>query len=275
MTRVDPRASSAQQSTSSSGGHVIITGGSSGIGLAFGREFVRRGERVSIIARDGARAAAVADEEGFGWAAADVGSSTQLESAIADVERIVVAPVTTLVCSAGIVRPTLIAGMDGGDVRDQLLTNYLGSFAAAHAVLPGMLERGSGTIIFISSTASLVTVPGYVGYGPTKAAVNHLARALRAELRGTAIRIVVVYPPDTRTPGFEEEVQARPPETALVAGSIKPIDPDDLVQRALARIQRGHNEVAIDITSRMLLAYQNAIENLTQKYIAYQCRNRL
>lgn len=275
MTRADPGAAGARHPSPSSGGHVIITGGSRGIGLAFGREFVRRGQRVSIIARDETRAAAVSNEEGFNWAAADVASGTILESAIADLERIGEAPVTTLVCSAGIVRPTLIAGMDGGDFRDQLLTNYLGSFAAAHAVLPGMLERGSGTIIFISSTASLVTVPGYVGYGPTKAAVNHLARALRAELRGTAIRIVVVYPPDTRTPGFEEEARARPPETALVAGSINPIDPDDLARRALARIQRGHNEVAIDATSRALLAYQNAIENLTQKYISYQCRNRL
>lgn len=68
-----------------------------------------------------------------------------------------------------------------------------------------MIERGSGHISFMSSMIYASPMAGFTGYCPSKAAVRHLADALRSELLGTGVTVSVAYPPDTRTPGLEKE----------------------------------------------------------------------
>lgn len=87
--------------------------------------------------------------------------------------------------------------------------NYLGSYYTAHALVPGMISRGEGHICFISSMAYVNPMAGFTGYGPSKAAVRHLADCMRSELSGTGVTVSVGYPPDTETPGFENENKSK------------------------------------------------------------------
>ncbi len=169
--------------TSLGGAHVVITGGSSGIGLATARQAVARGARVSLLARDEAR---LAD------AAASVGA---VATASVDVARCRGAPaprstrssrraVRATCCSppAGSSHPGYFEQLDDAVFRDQMEVDYFGTLHAIRAVVPSMIERGRGHVVTVSSTAGLIGVFGYTAYGPAKYAVRGLAETLRSEL---------------------------------------------------------------------------------------------
>ena len=114
------------------------------------------------------------------------------------------------------------------DFRAQMDLNYFGTLHPIRAVLGSMLERGSGTIVGISSAAGLVGVFGFGAYAPSKYAVRGLMDALRAEVEGRGVFVACAFPPDTLTPGFETENLIKPPETAAVSAGIKPKLPEEI-----------------------------------------------
>jgi len=173
--------------------HVIVTGGSQGIGAAVARAARARGAAVSVIARGEEQLLATAEPIGAAWACA----GTALPGRFLDV------PID--------------------EFESQMRLNYLGAVHAARAVLPGMVSRGRGHLVLTSSTAGVVGVVGYSGYGPTKAAVHQLAHCLRYEVEPAGVTVAVLYPPDTDTPGFAAENTRKPPETAAVSGAIDPL----------------------------------------------------
>ena len=190
--------------------HVVITGGSSGIGLETARLAVARGARVSLIARDAGRLAA---------AAADVGAAVTAPADVSDADALATAlstateangPCDVLVTSAGSSHPGYFARLDDAVFREQMDVDYFGTLHAVRAVVPSMIERGRGHLVTISSTAGLIGVFGYSAYGPAKYAVRGLAETLRPELAPHGIVVACVYPPDTRTPGFDAENALKP-----------------------------------------------------------------
>ena len=78
--------------------------------------------------------------------------------------------------------------------------------------LPGMLQRGSGDIVNISSAGGFVTGPGYAAYSPSKFAIRGFSDALRAEVKPRGVRVFLVYPPNTDTPQRAYEVSRQSPE---------------------------------------------------------------
>ena len=186
--------------------HVLITGGSEGIGLALAEQCGRRGAAVSIVARSQSkldRAAAHLKRLSIecATASADVADSDALLTAIAHLEERT-APVDIVVACAGYAIPGYVESQSADEYRREMEVNYLGTVHAVKAVLDGMLERGAGHVVAISSTAGLLGVFGYTAYCPTKYAVRGFADALRAEVAGRGINVSIVYPPDTDTPGF-------------------------------------------------------------------------
>jgi len=205
--------------------HVLVTGGSSGIGLAIARRAARAGARLSLVARGKERLAAAQAElqaapgsAAVFTASADVSVAAEVTAALAAAER-AHGPVDVLVCSAGWARPGYFEEVPVEVFERTMAVNYLGTVYALKAVVPGMRARARGAVVLVSSGAGLHGFFGYTPYAPSKFAVRGLAESLRAEMRGTGVHVAVIYPPDTDTPQLAEEGRTKPPETrAITAG---------------------------------------------------------
>lgn len=249
--------------TKLAGARVLIAGGSKGIGAAFAREAVASGARVALLARgeDALRTTAV--ELGADWRAVDVTDAAGATAAIADLEA-EGGGFDIVLASAGGALPARFLDAPLEEFRNQIEVNYLGAIIVAKAVLPGMVARGRGHMVFTSSTAGLIGVVGYTGYSPAKFAIRGLADSLRYEVEPTGVRVSVLYPPDTETPGFEAENLRKPPETAAVSGSIKPL-PVQRVARALVKgVEANRDNIAVDGLTKALIPLGGVLEPLAR-----------
>lgn len=210
--------------------NVVITGGSSGIGRATATLLAKQGANIFIIARNRQRidealteieTVRVSEEQKFGAFPADVTDYGDIESAIAAVAE-TYGGTEILINSAGIARPGHFQELPLSDFTEHIETNYLGTVYATKAVVPGMIARGSGYIVNVSSVAGVLGVFGYTAYGASKFAVLGLSEVLRIELKPHNIGVSVVIPSDTDTPQLEEERLLQPLETKISEGIIKP-----------------------------------------------------
>ena len=239
--------------TKLSGAHVVITGGSEGIGLATAQAAARRGARVSLIARrqDVLDRAAAGVPGGARTASADVTDAAATAAAIGALTADA-GPCDVLICCAGYARPGYFDELPIDEFEREMRVNYLGAVHAIRAVTPSMRQRRHGHILVTSSTAGILGVFGYGAYSPTKFAVRGLAEVLRAELVADGVRVGVIYPPDTRTPGFERENLTKPPETVALSAAIEPISAERMADRIVTGIERDRLAVFADPTTAAL-----------------------
>ena len=230
------------------GAHVVVTGGSSGIGLEAARESLQRGARVSILARDRDRLAAAAEELGEVTAlSVDVTDRAAVHDAFETLD-----PCDGLITCAGMVEPGLFLEQSH-DVRVAHLTqNYLGTLHAVEAAVPGMAARRRGAIVGVASAAVLVGGPGYSGYGASKHAMRGLLEALRAELAPLGITVGCAFPPDTATPMLDYEQPRKPVETKAVTGAIKPLSAARVGRSIVDGLESGHAQVFVDARTWVL-----------------------
>jgi 3-dehydrosphinganine reductase len=235
------------------GSHVVVTGGSLGIGLATAQACADRGARVSLIGRDRDRLAAARSQLGGDAvvAAADVTDQEALRAAFADLAEIH-GPCDVLVAAAGQAEPGYFLDLDPDAFRRQMDLNYFGALHAVRAVLPGMVERARGHVVLLSSLSGLIGVFGYGAYTPTKFAVRGLGEALHGEFRSQGIVTSIVYPADTDTPGFHRENLAKPPETARVSAGIAPVSADQVATAIVRGIERDRIHVSAEWQSRII-----------------------
>lgn len=229
--------------------HVIITGGSSGIGLAIARIYAARNVRISLLARTRSLLeAARAELEGTNTAAeiriesADVADEAEIHAAIRRCEH-AFGPCDILITCAGIVEPGLFETLTSDAFERQMQTNLSGSVHAVRAVYPGMKQRRSGRIMLVSSGAGLIGVYGYTAYSASKFALHGFAEALRSEAKPHGVGVSVCFPPDTETPQFTRELEYRPLEAAVIMGAVAPWTPSDVADRIVRAIDRGTFEV--------------------------------
>jgi 3-dehydrosphinganine reductase len=208
------------------GKHVIITGGSSGIGLATAKLLAREGAHVTILARDRTKlenAKKEIEAEGKGkngkvlQYSVDVSDYNAVESAIKAAAEEHKGKIDSLICSAGVARPGRFLELPVDQFDSQMRTNYLGTVYATRATVPFMVKRKQGRIILISSMAGLVGIFGYTAYTPTKFALRGFAESLHMELRPYNIRVSLSFPPDVDTPQYVEENKFKPPETKAIS----------------------------------------------------------
>jgi NAD(P)-dependent dehydrogenase (short-subunit alcohol dehydrogenase family) len=190
---------------------VLVTGCSSGIGRATAERLARTGLTVYASARR------VASLEGLGGCRTlqlDVTDEESMRAAVAAIEREHGA-VGVLVNNAGYSQSGAVESVTIDEARRQLETNVLGTARLTQLVLPGMRRQGSGRIVNVSSMGGRLTFPGGGWYHASKHALEALSDALRFEVQGFGIDVVVIQPGLIRT-GFAESA----------VGSI-PVDPDD------------------------------------------------
>lgn len=172
---------------------VLITGASSGIGLAAAGEFVRNGDVVYSLSRTAPQNAAVR------FIKTDVTSEAEVNAAVdavlAEQKRIDV-----LVLNAGFGISGAVEFTNETDAKKQLDVCFFGVFRAAKAALPA-IRASKGAMLFISSVAGSIPIPFQTFYSAAKAAINALVLGLRSELRGTGVRVAALLPGDVKT-GF-------------------------------------------------------------------------
>ena len=209
----------------------LITGGSSGIGLALAKELAQQGMRIAILSRRvDALAAAQAEIQTFSQhkvltLAADVSDWQQIKSVLEAFQEESGVP-DLLVNCAGVVRPGLFEEL-AVDLFDWMISiNLMGSIYTCKVVVPGMLARGSGHIVNVSSVAGFIGTYGYTAYGASKFGLRGFSDALRSELRSRGIKVSIVFPPDTDTPQLAGEMAYKPAVTQQLSAnaSVQPVE---------------------------------------------------
>lgn len=226
--------------------HVLVAGGSDGIGFATARLCHRRGARVSILGRRAAQLdLARRQVPPLATARGDVTDAASLRSAVDHLTAVNGACDVVVACAGGAV-PGYVEQLDLDTFRAQMDLNYLGTVNTVQAVLPGMLAEGRGHLVLVSSLAGLIGVFGYAAYAPSKFAVRGLGLTLDAELRQRGITVSIVYPPDTRTPGLEQENRTKPPETVRLSEGIPPVSADRVARAVVRGIERDRLTITAD-----------------------------
>lgn len=240
------------------GKNVVVTGGSYGIGKEIARSFLAEGANVFVVARgeDGLRACEEELRAEFpagrirGYRA-DVGNSEEIAATMDEIaER--EGGIQVLVNNAGIVIPGYFQELPVDAFEKVVRTNYLGAVYATKAALPHLLENRESAVAFTSSPAGIKGLFGYSTYSPTKAALIALAEVIRAELRDKGVRVCVLCPPDTDTPGFREEAKVRPRETEAIAGTSPPRPPREVAECFMRGFKKGRFLILCDFNSRLL-----------------------
>jgi len=181
----------------------LVTGATSGIGHAFARHLAGAGYRLVIVARDAARleerrlsllALGAPDVQVI---AADLSEEPDRER-VADRLRSEQEPIDLLVNNAGSTLGVEFLAATAADLIRQVDLNSVAVMVLTHAALPGMIARGHGGVINVSSTAGLVPGRGST-YGATKAFVVSLSEGLAMSLRGTGVRVQALCPGFVRT----------------------------------------------------------------------------
>jgi NAD(P)-dependent dehydrogenase (short-subunit alcohol dehydrogenase family) len=188
----------------------LVTGGSSGIGLAVGRGLVERGYDVVLNARREVRLAEAAASIGARFACGDCADEAGA-AAIAEIA----APVDLLVHAAGRMEGTFVRKETTAVFDGVIAANLRSSFLISRAVLATMAP--GGRIIFLSSSSSHRPQPGKAAYSASKAGLHAFALALAAEVERDGIAVHTVTPAPVATPMLDE---VRFPMHALASGQV-------------------------------------------------------
>jgi len=173
--------------------HVLITGGSDGLGKITAQKLHAAGYAVTILSRDESRTKAAAEEMGCKYVVADVADYAQLDHAI---EQAVDqnGPVDVLINCAGIWIAGALEANKPEDIERTIATNVLGTIYATRAVVPAMKERKSGRIVNISSQVGLKYPTERSVYAASKWAVTGFTKVMQTELKPHNISVVGFYP---------------------------------------------------------------------------------
>lgn len=239
--------------------HVLVTGGSSGIGLAIAALMLERGDRVTLLARDAVRLAEaqalLSQRPGaaarLAAVSADVAEADALAAAAEAAARHF-GPVGVLVASAGIVEPGLFAAQPPALFERQVAVNLFGVANSLRAVLPQMRGEGGGRVAIVSSGAGLIGIPGYSAYCASKFALRGLAASLRAEVARDGVTVSISFPPDTLTPQYEREIGLRPPEAEALMGRVRPWQAERVARLIVEGMEKGRREVHFGVALRFV-----------------------
>ena len=240
------------------GKSVLITGGSSGIGFALANALVQMDASVILLARDyeNLKNAQASILEKYPKAkvkiiSVDVTDAASLIILYDKYLRNYDTPDILINC-AGVARPGYVEELPLDIYRWTMDIDYHGTVNMIKILLPGMLERGSGHIINISSIAGVVGIFGYTAYSGAKFAVKGFTDALRSEIRSKGIKVSIVYPPDTDTPQLHWENQYKPMETRAISGTTKPVNPKMVAQAILKDAAKGKYTITPGVEAKIM-----------------------
>jgi len=200
------------------GKKVFIAGGSAGIGRATAVQLAREGASVMVAARGQERLdetveamrAAGGQGQVFGSVAVDVADPEAVEKAAATVLE-TLGGLDVLICNSGYAQTGTTETLALEHYQKLLDVNYLGHVHVVRAFLPHFIAQKHGDICLVSSMLGGMSTWGYGAYAASKHAIVGFAEALRQEMKLHGVRVTVVYPSTTDTPGLERENRDKHP----------------------------------------------------------------
>ncbi len=254
---------------------VLISGGSSGIGLALAEQLAADGANLILCARDVAKleSAKAAIRQNFADAdqfvetiSLDLRDADAVQSQLPSFLDRIGTP-DLVIHSAGVVYPAVFEKISSERFHWMMDTNYFGAVNLFQTVVPRMKERGSGHLVAMGSAASFVGIWGYAAYSGSKYAIRGLCEVLRTELKPYKIHVSIVFPPDTDTPQLAYENQFKPKITQEVSGTIKPLSPEFVAKKILTGIHRKKYIIMPDFETKLLFALTKLCSSGANKLI--------
>ena len=222
----------------------LVTGATAGIGAEFARQLAARGDDLVLVARDGDRLTAYAEELStrhrvkVDVLVADLTDRAQLrtvEERLADVAH----PVDLLVNNAGLSRGLeKLPDADPADYEEMIDTNVKGLLWVSQAILPGMVARDRGHVVNIGSIAGHQVYAGGSVYCATKHAVGAITQGLRLDLLGTRVRVSTVDPGMVETEFSLVRFHGDAPRADQVYTQFPPLGPADVAEAVLWCVTR-------------------------------------
>jgi len=214
----------------------VVCGGSKGIGKETAKEIIQLGGSVCVIARHMEPLEAAAREM-QGLAREDSQFVEVIACDATDMERL--GPQLNdfvdrhgvpdyLINVVGYAYPRYVQDLSLADYRKAMEVNYYGQLVPILLLLPHFITARKGYIANVSSALGFMGIMGYATYAPTKFAIVGLTEVLRNELKPYGIRLSILFPPDTDTPGFEIENRTKPEETVLMSKNVKLMTAEDV-----------------------------------------------
>ena len=194
---------------------VVVTGATSGIGLALIDRLLGAGYRPILTARNAGKVQSLAAEKGVAGYALDVADADAIPRVCARIEQDH-GPLWGLVNNAGIWLEGGFEGYTPDAIKAVMDTNTMGTMMMTHAVLPGMLERGRGSIVNVVSTAALYTRKSVSVYAASKWAIRGFTGCLEAECAPKGVRVMGFYPGKVASEMYETAGVERDLKVAMI-----------------------------------------------------------
>lgn len=256
------------------GKKVFITGGSSGIGKAAAVMLAEAGASVMVAARNQERLDATVDEMRAAGGTGQIFGSISLDVRDRDAVRAAaqeaidtLGGVDVLIVNQGYALTGYIQDMPDEAFDEMLDTNYRGHVYVTRAFLPHFMEKKSGHICLVSSMLGFFGFFGYSAYAASKHAIAGFARCLRNELVPHGVKVTLVYPPTTDTPGLEKENEDKPPETWAIEGNSECFAPEAVAESMLKGIAKGKFEVVPGFSSWAIWVAHRFAPTVTEWFI--------
>lgn len=239
------------------GGTALVTGASSGIGAALSRELAARGVAVTLVARGREALERLAEE------ILAAGGTTRVETAdlsdVAQVEDLATrvladsGPPDLLVNNAGAGRWLAVDETPPGEAAQMMALPYFAAFELTRALVPAMIQRGSGRVVCMTSVAAYTHVPGANGYAVARWAMRAFAGQLRADLHGTGVAVTLVAPAEVDSPYFAHNPGSREriPRAAALLGGAR--TPEETARDVIRAIENGAKEAIVPRRAAVLL----------------------
>lgn len=249
------------------GALVLLTGASAGIGRATARALAARGARVVGVARSADKLASLEEELGaerFVARAADVADGASMESLARGVLGDLGVP-DVVVANAGIGLDARFDRTTDRDMHEVLEVNVLGVLRTARPFVPGMIERGSGRLVFVSSIVGKRGIPHYTAYSASKFAVHGMAESLRAELVGTGVTVGVICPSSTESE-FQTRLRREGPQQNRRRARTH--SADSVAEAIVAMCRSDRREAILSLEARLLHWLNRLAPGLTDRFLA-------
>lgn len=282
MNPVTPKPQ-AQRATSLANWRVLITGGSSGIGLALGVKLAAQGAHVCLVARDAERlATAVAEVRRAAQRSDQTICSIEMDvtsaaSVAAAAPRALAAlgDLDLLINNAGYAVPGYIDQLDESIYQEMLAVNYLGAVRVIHAFLPHFMARRGGHIVNVASMLGFMGTFGYAAYAASKYAVSGYTECLRQDLLPFGVHVHLCYPPTTKTPGLERENLVKPAEAWAIEGASRAFEPEQVADAILTGVRRGRFHIVVGFDSWLIWVAQRCAPWLVRLFTDRVLRRHL
>ena len=235
----------------------VVTGASTGLGAVFATALARQQYDLTIVARSRERLEALAERlrQSYGTAVEVIVADLIQPTALETVEEHVVgdSALELLVNNAGFGTTGPFARLDPDQEEAEIRLNVLALVRLTRAALPGMIARGRGAIINVSSLAAFAPGPYDATYGATKAFVNSFTEALHEELYGTGVHVQTLCPGFTRT-----EFQQRAGVDVSKIPTFAWMTPEAVVDASLSALQRRQVVCVPGLVNRLLALLMGA-----------------